>query len=177
MANTSGILKSLAGIFGIHALGHVKSADEKGFFTKIDPATFSEKLSPKIKGKGDKKYAVYPDNNEWGFIHGGGFEGQDVVKDFVDTDDYRVANALYKLGYLAGVPDMVGAGTKGDFRLMGEAKGKKAKDVMKGSILLSSMADLYKAKTGKGLLGKNTDLSFSTDPKTGTPMLMYKKRF
>ena len=168
------IAMSIPLIVGGHSLGHVNAGDEKGYRVDIHPSTLSEKIIPNYRGEKGQEAPVMPDNADRSYIEGGGIAGQDKLADTLGPES-NLVNAIYKIGYLFGFPDLV-TNEPGDFRRMEQFKGHTAKKVMQGAVLASAIEDLYKAKTGKGLLGKNSDLKFWTSD-TGAPGLLYSKRF
>lgn len=117
-------------------------------------------------------------NENLGKIAGAGFSLQSLLSDAVPNENLgKKFKALSGLHLLGRAIEPRKPFETGDLDSIEKAYNKKTRRFMQGAMAIAGLEDLYKAKTGKSLLGKNSDLSFSTDSKTGTPMLMYKKRF
>lgn len=113
-----------------------------------------------------------------GKISGAGFSLQSLLSDAVPNENLgRKFKALSGLHLLGRAIEPRKPFKTGDLDTIESVYDKKTKDFMRIAMGLAGAEDIYKAKTGKSLLGENSDLSFATDKKTGTPMLMYKKRF
>jgi hypothetical protein len=155
------ILAAIPLILGGHELGHFKAGREAGLSMRMQNGLVH---SPAIIEENPTKFAK---------MFGGGFEGQDLAVGMMgDTKEARLVSGINKIGYSLfpnGIND-----SGGDVENMRGVKGKKARSVMQGALLLSGISDLLKSQ-GKGL-GKNSDLKFFTSDE-GTPGLMFSKRF
>ena len=116
---------------GAHPWGHISEASKMGVPGKVDYKRGVEmydqnawnKLSPEEQAK----------------IHAAGFEGQQTLSNALTgssmEDEMRLAQALYKLGYVAGIKP---GGTQGDPGLIAEttglSKGKVNTFLMTGAL-------------------------------------------
>lgn len=156
------LLLSLGAVSGAHTMGHVSQGDRYGVDMNINLGNLSEIWD---------RHDISPERAAR--IHSAGFEAQDRVARMADNKPMYVANALYKLGYLAGAPKVFGAKTKGDLALLGKVKGDTAKKVAQGALTVSAISDLLKAF---GKWKGDSGFHFGQSD-TGTPMLMYGGRF
>jgi hypothetical protein len=145
-------------VLGGHEAGHFKTARDLGMSVQFrnNAATID------FDHDNDKKAKFF----------GGGFEGQDLATKLIgDSDAALIASGLNKLGYALMPKGLMGRG--GDVSNMERVKGRKARRVMQGALIASSIADMLKAS---GKMSKDKDLAFFTFS-DGTPGLKYVQRF
>jgi hypothetical protein len=145
-------------VLGGHEAGHFKTARDLGMSVQFrnNAATI----------------AYDHDNDKKARFFGGGFEGQDLATKLMgDSDAALIASGLNKFGYALMPRGLMGEG--GDVSNMERMKGRKARRVMQGALIASSIADILKAS---GKMSKDMDLEFFTF-RNGTPGLRYRKRF
>ena len=148
---------------GAHPWAHISEAGKMGVPGKVDYRRGVEmydqnawnKLSPEEQAK----------------IHAAGFEGQQTLSNALTgssmEDEMRLANALYKLGYIAGIKP---GGTEGDPELISRSTGA-SKGQVNSMLGLSAIADLYRAKRPG-----NSNLDF-TVMDGNAPGLMYRMKW
>jgi hypothetical protein len=150
---------------GAHPMGHMSRASQYGVPGKVD------------FGRGVEMY----DQNSWNKltpaeqakIHAAGFEGQQTLSNALTGSDMeeemRLAQALYKLGYIAGVKP---GGTDGDPELLSKTTGMN-RGRMNALIGTSALADLYRVKRPGG----KSSLDFGVLDEGRAPGLVYKMKF
>lgn len=126
----AGLLSSAA-----HTLGHVEQGNMLGVKVKVNPSTLTETWDRKNPKKDLK-------------MQGAGFRTQDdlleKLGDSPITKEIGLVNAAYKLGYLLGLPQKLGAETKGDIDNIGKLTGSKAPTQL--SLIASILSDIHKSK-------------------------------
>ena len=151
MADLTDILLALGISAGLHPYGHVQTGNDLNVPVSIN------------WGKGMENWNT-PDQRKDAEIAGGGFAMQNKLAQGLQGNDLelpmRIANALYKAGYMAGIKP---AGIEGDVNQMERDSGNKATKPLLG---ISTLFDLWKSQNPQS----NFDLSFITP--NGAPGLM-----
>ena len=149
---------------GAHPMGHMGRASQYGVPGKVD------------FGRGVEMY----DKNAWNKlspeeqakIHAAGFEGQQTLSNALMgssmEDEMRLAQALYKIGYVAGIKP---GGTEGDPQLIAENTGMNRGRV-NALLGTSALADLYRAKRPG-----NSNLDFTVLEDGRAPGLVYQMKW
>ena len=126
----AGLLTSAA-----HTLGHVEQGNRLGVKVKVSPSSLNESWHTKTPKKNLK-------------MQGAGFRTQDdlvgKLGDSPITKEIGLATAAYKLGYLLGLPQKLGAKTKGDIQNIGKITGSKTPTQL--SLIASILSDIHKSK-------------------------------
>ena len=91
-------------------------------------------------------------------IAGAGFKMQDIINLARNNKTQKAVNALHKMSYLAK--------GRGDLKSIEQSKGKKARKMAQGALLVSSIADLM--GSDKFRFGQSSN---------GTPMLVFRGEF
>jgi hypothetical protein len=108
-------------------------------------------------------------NSDRANVNGAGFRYQDEFNKRINTNESSLANAIYKLSYLAGLPQMIDKDiTRGDINDIKNDVGGFPKEILAATML----SDLIRS-TGRF---PNTSLTFDQN-RNGTPMLMFNHRF
>jgi hypothetical protein len=149
------ILASLISIGG-HPLGHIEEGQRQNVEVGLNVPSLTEHWN-----SDDRKKRLR--------INGAGFRAQDGLKNY-GGKDVSLANGLYKLGYLAGLPQKMGVPTEGDINLMAKDLGNSR--YVKGSLLASALADLHKNSNPD----RKWDLDFWQSSE-GIPGLAYRRKF
>lgn len=135
------LLLAVAVTSGTHTLGHIEEGNKQEVKVTLNPKELTESWST-------------PDRSKRMLIHGAGFRSQDALSRFTDSKkigkSVSLANGLYKLGYLAKIPQRLGVNTLGDAPLIDKDTDNK---VASYSVLLSALSDLYKAKEPEANFG------------------------
>jgi hypothetical protein len=148
MADLSSILMALGLSAGLHPWGHYQAGNDVGVPVGMNWRQGTESWDT----GGDKRKDVYMD--------AGGFDIQDRVSEAIDDPNLRIANALYKAGYLAGIKP---SQTEGDPELMERLSGNKmTKELLAATVLF----DLWKSQNAES----NFNLRFVAPE--GTPGLV-----
>jgi hypothetical protein len=146
-----------------HPMGHMGKAGQYGVTGKIRSGveTYNQNSWNKLT------------DAEKARIHAAGFEGQQTFSNALTgssmEEEMRLAQALYKLGYVAGIKP---GGTEGDPELLSRTTGMN-KGRMNALIGTSALADLYRAKRPGG----NSSLDFEVLDEGRAPGLVYKMKF
>lgn len=146
---------------GAHPWGHISEANKMG-----------------VPGKVDYRHGVEMyDQNAWNKlspaeqarIHAAGFEGQQTFGNALSgssmEDEMRLANALYKFGYAAGIKPQ---GTEGDLNYLEKLSGNRMTKSLLGASAATDLLGVYDPK-------RKWDLNFIAPE--GAPGLMFKMRF
>lgn len=145
---------------GSHTGGHFQSGAENGIPMHLSGLAEVWEKRPK-------------DNTDAARIHGAGFRAQEELNRMAEGTDIerqiRLANALIKLGYTAGVPQMLSPGLAGDFQWMDRTSGSRN---AKPFVALSGLSDLYHAYNPQ----TKYDVGFDQSP-NGTPLLTLSGKF
>lgn len=126
---------------GAHTLGHIEEGNRQNVDVTVNLRELTESWDTIDKGKNLR-------------IHGGGFRSQDALAKLADSkkigSSIRLANGLYKLGYLSNIHGRLGTKGLGDTKSIDKATGNK---IASYSVLLSALSDLHKAKNPNTNLG------------------------
>jgi len=161
MPGLTDIALALLLTFGGHEMGHQLEADRLNV-----PMSFDNKMIA---------IAHTQNPDELSRIANAGIEGQEIISGAVsDTKrekSVRFFSALNKFGY-AFIPGGIQGG-KGDIRLLEQSKGKKARYVAQGALIISATSDFLiafdKIDGAMGLIYGQS--------KHGTPMLILRGNF
>lgn len=127
---------------GSHEMGHQTEAD---------------RLNEDINFNGTR-FTTPATGNNLAKISGAGFRMQDIINLARNNKTQRTFNALHKMSYLAK--------GRGDLKSIEKSQGKKARDVAKGALFVSSIADLMGSDRFR--FGQSSE---------GTPMLILTGEF
>jgi hypothetical protein len=148
------LMGSLLG--GTHTLGHLDEARNRN-------------IPMNLTGLGEAFNSQSAINIDKASIHGGGFKRQDIMNRALNNKESSLANALYKLSYLSGLPMMIDKNiTRGDINDIKNDVGGFPKEI----IAATAIMDLLNS-SGRF---PNTNLSF-TQNRNGTPMIQLNHRF
>ena len=149
---------------GAHPWGHISEASKLGVPGKVDYRRGVEMYNQNAWNK------LTPE--EQAKIHAAGFEGQQTLSNALTgssmEDEMRLAQALYKLGYIAGIKP---GGTEGDPQLISENTGM-SRGRVNALLGTSALADLYRAKRPG-----RSNLDFTVLDEGRAPGLVYNFKF
>ena len=159
MADLASLLLALGISSGVHPLGHFQTGNDLNVPVDVNWGQRTESWNT-------------PDKRKDSEIAGGGFGIQDKLAQGLGQDDssMRLANALYKLGYMSKLtlPQSSLAYGGGDVEQMQRESGNKYTKSLLGA---SALFDLWKSQNPKS----NFDLQFVAP--NGSPGLMGTWRF
>jgi len=145
---------------GAHPQGHLNEARKLGVRGRVDYKEMVERYNR-------EQFDALTDE-EKAKIHAAGFEGQQTFANALSgtsmDKESRIANALYKLGYIANIKPK---GTKGDPELLAETS-KTSRGRINSLLAASAAYDL--------MGGKDSSLDFRLLD-GNAPGLVYNKRF
>jgi hypothetical protein len=141
---------------GSHTLGHFDEASRNNVPASLDG--FGEAFD--MRGTTPQDRAN---------IHGAGFKRQDIMNQALNTNESSLANAIYKLSYLMGLPQTIDSNiTRGDIQDIKNDVGGFPREI----IGITALSDLLKAS------GRMPNSSFTFNQnQNGIPMLQFNHRF